>query len=209
MEPAQNRVRSHRRATRLLLVLVPLLLPVVTAGPRAAPDNKRGQTFEEFVRGVRAERELWLENVSQARVSPDFVKRLERVSRGLALVVVAEDRCPDSANTVPYLAALASQAHVPLTIVDRTIGEPLMRRHRAQDGRLVTPIVVLLRDDVDVGAWVERPVALQQLFQDLATNPERGSQLANRQRWYDADRGHSALAEIAALAERTAGGAAP
>jgi hypothetical protein len=46
---------------------------------------------------------------------------------------------------------------------------------------------------------------LQRLFQSLS-NPENARQFAQRQVWYDADRGRTTLSEFVALAERTAMG---
>jgi hypothetical protein len=80
-----------------------------------------------------------------------------------------------------------------------------MRRHRASDGRTVTPVVVLLRDGAEAGAWVERPQPLQQLFLSLAARPEEGERFAHRQAWYDADQGRTTLTEFVELAERIAG----
>ena len=79
-----------------------------------------------------------------------------------------------------------------------------MNRHRTPDGRPATPTVVLLRDGDEVGAWVERPGIVQQWFLSMATNPESARRFGDRQSWYDSDRGHTVLAEVIALAERTA-----
>jgi hypothetical protein len=73
------------------------------------------------------------------------VERFRRVGGDLRLLIVAEDWCPDSVHTVPYVAALAAQAGVDMRIVDRGSGAAMMKRHPAPDGRGVTPIVVLLR----------------------------------------------------------------
>ena len=47
-------------------------------------------------------------------------QRLARAGRDLRLLVVAEDWCTDSANTIPYVARLAALAGVELRILDRT-----------------------------------------------------------------------------------------
>jgi thioredoxin family protein len=180
--------------------------PQLTGARAAAPERlfEQGQTIKQFVNGARVQRDLWLKNTSEASAAPGLVDRLKRVGRGLRLLVVAEDWCPDSVNTVPYIAMLAASAEIPLRIVDRTAGEPIMKRHHAPDGRAVTPLVVFLRDGREVGAWVERPAALQQLFLSMATNADAAERFANKQAWYDADGGGMTLAEIVALAETTA-----
>ena len=113
---------------------------------------------------------------------------------------------PIPSTRVPYIANLAAAAGVELRIVDRTVGTAVMARHPARDGRNVTPTIVLLRDDRDAGAWVERPAILQDLFFSMATNPESARRFADRAAWYERDRGRTTIAEVVALAERTVPG---
>lgn len=164
----------------------------------------RGRTFSQFLAQTTAQHERWLKNAAASDIAPADVERLKRVRSGLRLLIVAEDWCLDSVYTVPYIANLAAAAGVELRIVDRTAGNALMAQHRTRDGRNVTPTVVLLRDDRDVGAWVERPMVLQALFFSMATNPESARQFAERASWYEHDRGRATIAEVIALAERTA-----
>ena len=164
----------------------------------------RGQTMEQFVQGTSRQRESWIRNVAAAKIDPGMVERLRRVGRDLRLLIVAEDWCPDSVHTVPYVAALAAQAGVDMRIVDRGSGAAMMKRHPTPDGRGVTPIVVLLRRGIDVGAWVERPSVLQSLFQSIGTKPENARQFAQRQALYEADGGRTTVAEVVALAEQNA-----
>ncbi len=78
-----------------------------------------------------------------------------------------------------------------------------MDRHPAFDGRRVTPLVVVIRRGQEVGAWVERPLVLQNLFRSMADDPEKARRFSNRQAWYDADAGGSAARELVELVERT------
>ena len=94
-----------------------------------------GKTWEQFLAGVSAQREVWLKTESAVTVPLDFIERAKKVSRGLQLLVVAEDWCPDSAYSVPYVARLAQAAGIPLRVIDRAAGEPLMLAHRTSDGR--------------------------------------------------------------------------
>jgi hypothetical protein len=188
-------------------VLVAALVPVALQSrvPLDAPALfNRGRTVEQFVQTTTQQRELWARNVAAATVEPGMVERFRRAGRDLRLLIVAEDWCPDSVHTVPYVAALAAQAGVDLRIVDRVSGAAIMNRHPAPDGRAVTPVVVLLRHDIDVGAWVERPSVLQSLFQSIGTNPENAKRFAQRRAWYNADAGRTTVAEVVALAEQNA-----
>jgi hypothetical protein len=164
----------------------------------------RGRTLDQFLDRATHQRELWLKNTARDDIPADLVLRLRRVSSGLRLLIVAEDWCPDSVNTVPYVVKLGAKAGVEARIVDRTVGEALMSRHRTPDGRTATPTVILLHDGSDVGAWVERPRPLQHLFLTMRAIPDNGRLLAERQSWYDTDRGRTALSELVTLAEQTA-----
>jgi hypothetical protein len=194
----------------MLSFLTPLLLIAsLQAGPEAQVPLSfygQGQTLEQFVDRAKHQRELWRKNTAWTDIPPELVVRLRRVSSGLRLLIVAEDWCPDSVNTVPYVVKLGAMAGVEARIVDRTVGEALMSRHRTPDGRTATPTIILLRDGNDVGAWVERPRSLQQLFLTMRTNPDNGRLLAERQSWYDTDHGRTALSELVSLVEQTAQG---
>jgi hypothetical protein len=98
---------------------------------------------------------------------------------------------------------LADAAHIETRILNRASGEALMDRHRANDGRRVTPLVVVVRRGQDVGAWVERPLVLQNLFRSMADDPEKARRFSHRQTWYDTDAGRSTAREVVELVERT------
>jgi len=125
----------------LFLLLAPL--QVVAIEPNHL--FEAGATWDHFLDRVDRQRELWLRTSSEATVSTEMVERVRRVGRDLQLLVVAEDWCPDSAYSVPYVARLAALAQVPMRVVDRATGEPAMRAHRTPDGRTATPTVVLFR----------------------------------------------------------------
>lgn len=146
---------------------------------------------------------MWLKTESAVTVPLDSIERAQKSSRGLRLLIVAEDWCPDSAYSVPYIARLAQSAGIPLRILDRTAGEPLLRAHRTPDGRTATPTVVMWRNGRDAGAWVERPAELQQMFLSMSTNPENAKRFAQRGLWYESDGGLAVLKEVLALIEQT------
>ncbi len=184
------------------LVLVSLLVWPMPPGPSEAQRAwQRGLAFQTFLPTAVAQRDVWLERTRVASVSGELVRRLAAVGRHLRILVVAEDWCLDSANTVPYVAAMAAGAGVDLHIVDRARGKMLMEHYTTADGRVATPLVVLFRDNGSEAAWVERPRPLQDAFSMMAASP-RAFEIANdRQRWYDLDNGQTTLAEIVALAE--------
>jgi hypothetical protein len=163
----------------------------------------RGLPWQQFLDGVKTQRDRWLHNWSHAEAPADLVARLRSASPSPSFLIVAEDWCADSVNTVPYIIKLAAAAGIDTRILDRSTGAALMERHTTRDGRRVTPIMVIVRSGQDSGAWIERPVPLQDLFRGMASDPEKARQFADRQAWYDADAGRSTEREIVDLVEST------
>ena len=165
---------------------------------------ERASPWPPFLSAVTANRDLWQRVGEHAAIPAALIDRFAHAGHDLRLLIVAEDWCTDSANTIPYVVRLASLADVDVRILDRTLGASLMSRHPSADGRGVTPLVVFIRGHEDAGAWVERPRALQAAFKNMVDDSESRHTVQARQAWYDADRGRSALEEIVQIAERTA-----
>lgn len=187
-----------------MVMLAAVMALAVQNAPDPAALFAEGTTFEAFLDGVQAQRRTWEANAGRPDPPQALVDRLTRAGRGLQLLVVSEAACSDSVQTVPYIARLAALARIDLRIVTKARALGLLERHRTPDGRTATPTVVLLRNGRDAGAWVERPEVLQTWFlanRDLSSRERLGRKTS----WYDWDRGATTLAEIVALAERTAG----
>jgi hypothetical protein len=162
-----------------------------------------GRSWQQFLAGVSAQRELWLKTEAGVTVASDLIDRAKKAGQRLQLLVVAEDWCPDSVYTVPYVARLAESAGIPLRVFNSNTGAALLDVHRTRDGRTATPTIVLLRDGRDVGAWVERPAELQEMFFSMSTNPGSQRRFSQRQAWYESDGGRTMLKEVLALIEHT------
>ncbi|HUF48978.1 MAG TPA: thioredoxin family protein [Vicinamibacterales bacterium] len=185
----------------LSLLLSALVMPAQSPG-QALFD--RGMTWEAFFDAADARRELWQANRRRARESatrPEMVERLETAGSGLSLLVIAEAACSDSVNTVPFIAELAAGAGIELRIVRRDAGESLLAKYKTPDGRMATPTVVLMRGGQDVGAWVERPAALQD-WMIASTGIRSSERLERKMAWYDWDRGDSTVADFLEVVER-------
>lgn len=195
---------------RQLLVVLALLvtgLPLTARQSDPAALFERGVTWEAFLEGADARKELWHTNAGRAAPADALVERFRAAAGGdLKILAVAIDACSDSVSTLPYIAALANRAGVPLRIVDSTVGRAIMEAHKTPDDRAATPTIVLLRGTSIVGAFVERPKALQDwMLSDAAQALPQGDRVARKMSWYDWDRGDATLQEIVALAERSGG----
>lgn len=167
-----------------------------------------GETFERFLAKAAARRAMWVRNWEQAVIPADLLAMARAVPGVWRILVSAVDGCSDSVNTIPYLARLV--ALVPaleMRIVQPGPGRVIMEAHRTPDGRPATPTVVILdAEGRDVGCWVERPAALQELALKARAAGTIDDFQRNKQRWYDADAGASTVREVVEVLVAAAAG---
>lgn len=170
----------------------------------------RGTPWPAFLDGVRARRETWTDNYHNAAVDSALVARLERLPGRWRFLVIAEDWCGDSANTIPYLARLVEAApQLDLRVINSTDGRSVMEAHPTEDGRAATPTVVLLDEaGSEQGCWVERPYALREVLAELRAGTRDGGRVETITAWRREDRGRSTLSDLVALLEAAASGVA-
>ncbi|HUR19222.1 MAG TPA: thioredoxin family protein [Vicinamibacterales bacterium] len=186
----------------LLTVLALVAMPQLPQAIDGAGIFDKGKPYEEFLAAADARPEVWKANTNRAHPSSELVDRLKKAGSGLRFVVVATAPCSDSVHTVPYVAALAREAGVPLRVVDPALGKPIQDAFKTPDGRGATPTVAILRGDKVVAAWVERPVALQTWMLGPAAALSSADRMDRKFGWYEWDRGESTIAELVDLVER-------
>ena len=163
---------------------------------------ERGQTFGEFLEETRSRREEWQSKYHAAQPDPASVA----VARGLPdrrrLLVVAEDWCSDSVNTLPYIAKLVDglPERLEMRVIDSRVGREVMAAHRSPDGRAATPTVIVLASDGRfLGAWIERPEPLQKWFLEDGQSLPREELSRRKAAWYERDAGRTTLEELTRL----------
>src|SRR4051812_10567854 len=94
---------------------------VLASPPSASPDYAglyaKGMTFAQFLDAAEELKSEWQENFANAKVDEPSLARAKALKAQWRLLIVAEDWCHDSVNTVPYLARLADAS--PHTIAGR------------------------------------------------------------------------------------------
>jgi hypothetical protein len=183
-------------------------LPSHDAPPDLRTLFERGRTYAEFRDAATRRTRAWREHYADAVVADTVLHRLAAVPGRWMLLVVAEDWCGDSANTIPYLARLVDQApNLDMRIVDSDAGREVMETHRTPDGRAATPTIVLLDEAfAHAGCWVERPSALQEWFLDSEGDLEEDELYRQKYDWYADDAGASTVREIVGMIEVAAAG---
>jgi hypothetical protein len=177
------------------------LLLALASPSSAAPDYSalygKGVAFAPFVEYAERLKHEWEEKYAHAKIDEASIARAKALKGTWRLLVVAEDRCHDSLETVPYLAKLAeaSPDTLALRIVSKREGAAVIEAHRTPDGRGATPTIVVLDAEGAVkGTLVERPAALWEFSK---THDSRNARLD----WYREDQGRHAVAEILDIIE--------
>lgn len=196
----------------MILSLVGLLALCTMSAPPAADSladlYARGRTWPEFLDAARARKTMWIDNYERGSPAEELVARANAVPGRWRLLVVAEDWCGDSANTVPYLVRLVERVpSLELRIVNSKDGRWVMEEHRTEDGRAATPTVLLLDDRFsEHGCFVERPLALRQWVAEHKPKLSEDEYQAGKMAWYRDDRGAHTVEELVAMLEAASAG---
>jgi hypothetical protein len=168
-----------------------------------------GVPYREFLAKATARRDGWVRITDSARVEGALVRRARAVGGTWRLLVVAIDRCGDSMNSVPYLAALAdSVPAITLRVVHPDSGRAVQQAHRSLDGRTATPTIVLLDGaGRSVGCIVELPRELRDWSTAARRAKVSSDSLHDYQRaWYAGNRGAGIATEAVEMLEAAAAG---
>lgn len=165
----------------------------------------KGVRFLDFLENARARRDEWRAHYNDARVTPDLITRMRALPEKRRLLVVTEDWCSDSANTVPYIARLVDGApeRLDIRLINSELGKAVMEAHRTPDGRAATPTVIVLGADGHVvGTWTERPPSIQTWFLEKQKTTMQKPLHDELLEWYANDAGKTTMAEIADILAR-------
>ena len=190
---------------RILLFSL-LLAPLADEALRELYES--GQTYEAFLEQADRRKAMWHDNTEKAVVPDSIRTRLQAVAGTWHLLAIAVDGCSDSANTIPYLAALVDAGDgLTMRIVGSDVGRELMEAHRTPDGRPATPTVVLLDAEYELaGVFIERPAPLQEWAIAHRDSMSSGEFLQAKFDWYDQDLGRTTMHEVVELMEAAAAG---
>lgn len=172
-----------------------------------------GVPFAAFAPTIRARKEEWRRGIDSARVDAATVARGRKAGGTWRLLVVATDNCGDSMRALPVLAALDdSLPNLELRVVAPAQGRAVQEAHRAWNGRVVTPTIVLLdAAGRPAGCIVERPAPVRAMQRAsygalMAGRVTNDSLTRVMLRWWDGDRGASIAAEAVELLESAKAG---
>jgi len=197
----------HRYGLSLILATIAAFLVVPKAAAQEL-DVRRlyedGITFEQFLAKAKQRRGAWHDHYENGAPTHQAVQAARAVGTETRFLVVAEDWCGDSVNTVPYLARLVEQ--VPgweMRIINSRRGADVMAANLTPDGREATPTILVLDSDHEqIGAFVERPTILQEWFLRAESELPREELFEQKYTWYTEDAGEETVRELTELARQ-------
>jgi hypothetical protein len=192
------------------MALMKVLLVAFLAGFAAQPPDygalwNKATPFDQYLQNVRARQEAWRSRFANAAIDADLMNEVRALPGKRRILVVAEDRCSDSAWAVPYIAKLAAAVpeRLELRVLSRKEGSRIQSDNLTPDGRIATPTVLVL-DEMNrpLGGWVERPAELQKWFIENKATMDTDVLHEKMDAWYTADAGKSTLREVLAILKK-------
>lgn len=174
----------------------------VAPGPSLVSRFLAGETFAELLGREKKNSILWDALYKRAKLHDAVVARAAELRDPWHLLVLSEDWCGDSINTLPPIDRLTEA--VPLLdmrILGRDANPDLMDLHLTGISRSIPVIMVLDRNYVERGWWGPRPGPLQKWVIEHGLALPKDERYREVRTWYARDHGETALNELLDLIE--------
>jgi hypothetical protein len=159
-----------------------------------------GKTFSEFLHRPKKNSELWDALYQRATLSGDVAAGAARVRYPWHLLVLSEDWCGDSINTLPVIARLTeAQPLIDMRIIGRDVNPDLIDSHLTGMSKSI-PVIILLDEDFnEIGWWGPRPGSLQAWVTESGLALPKDERYRQVRTWYARDHGKTAVNELLEL----------
>jgi hypothetical protein len=156
-----------------------------------------GETFSDLLERPKKNSELWDALYKRAKVQEDVSAMVARVKHPWHLLVLSEDWCGDSINTLPAVARLTEATPlIDMRIIGRDANPDLMSSHLTGLSRSI-PVIMVLDDDFNErGWWGPRPGPLQTWVVERGLALPKDERYREVRTWYARDHGETALTEL-------------
>jgi len=138
-------------------------------------------------------------------LNPEVKAAAEQAKRKQIWLVITEGWCGDAAQNIPVIEKIAAaSSNIETRYVLRDENLELIDRYLTGGARSIPKLIAIDRETLEViGTWGARPVAAQELFEELKSRGvEKPLIMENLQRWYNADKNQSIQADFARLIEQ-------
>jgi hypothetical protein len=159
-----------------------------------------GATFADLLARPKGNGILWESIYRRATLIEGARNAAAAIPAQCNLLVLTEDWCGDSVNSLPHVARLAEASdRIELRILGRDANRDLMDAHRTGAARSIPVVIVYDGEFVEKGWWGPRPGPLQDwlVTEGLALpKPDRYPLI---RAWYARDKGRTIVSEILAI----------
>jgi len=156
-----------------------------------------GESFARFLERPKKNSDLWNALYKRAKVSDETAARVAQVRYPWHLLILSEDWCGDSLNTLPAVARLTEATPlIDMRIISREANPDLMSSHLTGLSRSI-PVIMVLDDDFNErGWWGPRPGPLQTWVMERGLTLPKDERYREVRTWYVRDHGETALNEL-------------
>jgi hypothetical protein len=160
---------------------------------------RQARTFTEFLEGVEANRQLWHQIYSRARIPREIEDAGLSLPGRWNLLVMTEDWCGDAVHSVPYVARLADAVpQISMRVVGRDDNPDLMDAHLTNGTRSIPVVMILDEEFREAAWWGPRPQPFREYFQKELKHLPCADRFPGMRAWYAKDQGRSVLRELMA-----------
>lgn len=176
---------------------------VVIPGPPLPETFLGGEKFAVLLAREKKNSLLWDALYKRAKVSGSVVDRAKGIRHPWHLLVLSEDWCGDSINTLPWIERLTEAVPlIDMRIISCDANPDIMDRHLTGISRSIPVIMVLDKDHVERGWWGPRPGPLQRWVIGYGLALPKDERYREVRAWYARDHGETALNELLDIIER-------
>lgn len=130
----------------------------------------QGKTWEQYLASITANKERFEQFYNTFTPKPEEVQFLKDFAarKGLHVVAIGEDWCPDVVRGIPCIAKACAAAGIPLRIFERDQNLDLMNEFLWRHKFMSIPVFVFYDKDFnELGHFIERPASAYKWIADL------------------------------------------
>lgn len=159
----------------------------------------------EYTR-LNIQRSIRIEKTYQ--ISPELKQLVKSIDRKQLWVVITEDWCGDSAQSLPYIALIAAEnPKITLRILLRDSNPDIMDQYLTNGTRSIPILIAFDYDGNELFRWGPRPKELQDIFFKLRKEAIPRSELYEKlHSWYTQNGGKALEEEIMELIRKSESG---
>mgnify|MGYP001477489503 CR=1 FL=1 len=132
---------------------------------------KKAVEYKEFLANARENVDLIKARYNDLVIGESYEDTIKSIKNNIKILVIGNDRCDDTAGTLPILARIADDSNkIELRVLDSDANARYHQEFKV-NGKRKTPVILFLNSELEeLCRWVERPNAVYKLINE-ATNP--------------------------------------